>query len=310
MNLQKQSTLKDSKQDLPQPSYTADELQTKATIAETIEIKFFACETRIRELLSSLVEPAISKSRISYDTSLFIQQEFQKMSTRIEKLELVTKKLTGLQKRVEETNKHVGVVESNINLTEIRLKDLIQQANYKIDSTLSHIHHQRDDNMKVHAKLDAFNINISKCYEDIFEFKDNMADLLTSFKIEILVNQEKILKDLLTLQEHKKSSVHDIGKTRDLIDSFDLKLEQYKNELTSKMEAFNPLEFNLMEKDYFFSEQEKTYLHIRSKCQELAAKIRNLEKYVDVVESMNDQKSEYNYKDIQSQYPIQDQSLR
>ncbi len=54
--------------------------------------------------------------------------------------------------------------------------------------------------MKVQNKLETVNINISKCYEDLLEFKDNMKDLLTSFKIEMLVNQEKILKDLLALQ--------------------------------------------------------------------------------------------------------------
>ena len=45
-----------------------------------------------------------------------------------------------------------------------------------------------------------------------------------------------------------------MNKTRDLIDSFDLKLEQYRLELTSKMESFNPLEYNLMEKDYYKQE--------------------------------------------------------
>ena len=179
----------------------------------------------MRELLSSLVEPAINKSKIAYDNAMFIQQEFQKLVMRTEKLELVTKKMATLTKRIDDANKHIGTLETNINLCEIRLKDMIEQANFKIDTTLSHIHHQRDDNMKVHQKLDAFNINISKCYEDIFAFKDNMSDLLTSFKIEIVVNQEKILKDLMTLKEHKKSNLFDIEKTRDLIDNFDLKLE-------------------------------------------------------------------------------------
>ena len=47
--------------------------------------------------------------------------------------------------------------------------------------------------------MNTYNINISKCYEDILEFKDHVSELLTSFKIEILVNQENILKDILEL---------------------------------------------------------------------------------------------------------------
>ena len=48
--------------------------------------------------------------------------------------------------------------------------------------------YQRDDTSKLTNKVETFNINLSKCYEDLLEFKDNMYDLLTSFKIEFAVN--------------------------------------------------------------------------------------------------------------------------
>ena len=36
-----------------------DDFATKATIAEVIELKFFQCETRLRELISTITDPAV-----------------------------------------------------------------------------------------------------------------------------------------------------------------------------------------------------------------------------------------------------------
>ena len=40
-------------------------------------------------------------------------------------------------------------------------------------------------------------------------------------------------------------------------DQFDLRLEQYRNELKLKMDNFNPLDFDIMNKEYFFIERDK-----------------------------------------------------
>ena len=47
-----------------------DELHTNSTIAEIIELKFFECETWLRELLSKLVEPAINKAKFAHENTL------------------------------------------------------------------------------------------------------------------------------------------------------------------------------------------------------------------------------------------------
>ncbi|CDW80189.1 UNKNOWN [Stylonychia lemnae] len=224
--------------------YAAEEFQTKATISETIELKFFQ--------------------------------------------QLNAKKFSGLSKKLEESNRHLSQIESNVNLTDIKLSNQIEQLSFKMDQTLSHINTFKDESQKIQQKIETFNINISKCYEDILEFKDHMGDLITSFKIEVYVNQETILKDLLNLQEQKKTNSFDVEKNRQLLEKFDLKLEQYKSELTNKMESFNPLDFNLMEKDFFNQEMQKTYNFIRERCQDLASQVRHLEKFVNVVESMQD----------------------
>ena len=49
-----------------------DDFATKATIAEVIELKFFQCETRLRELISTITDPAVQRSRQSFDNSLFV----------------------------------------------------------------------------------------------------------------------------------------------------------------------------------------------------------------------------------------------
>ena len=67
-----------------------------------------------------------------------------------------------------------------------------------------------------------------------------MSDLLTTFKIEILVNQEKMSKDLHELQEFKKDNGFAVNKNKELIDSFDYKLEKYRLSLQEKMDQFDP----------------------------------------------------------------------
>lgn len=46
----------------------------------------------------------------------------------------------------------------------------------------------REEHMRLANRVEAISFNISKCYEDVLEFKDHVGDLLTTFKIEFLVN--------------------------------------------------------------------------------------------------------------------------
>jgi hypothetical protein len=49
-------------------------------------------------------------------------------------------------------------------------------------------------------RVEVVEINVSKCYNDVFEAKESLGELLTSFKIEIMVNQEKIFKEINILE--------------------------------------------------------------------------------------------------------------
>ena len=97
------------------------------------------------------------------------------------------------------------------------------------------------------------------------------------------------MKDILALQQHKKVNEFDIEKTKNALDSFDLKIEQYKKSLNNKMDNFNPLEFDLLEKESFKYEKEEIYSMIKLRCEELQKKVRNLEKYAFFVKSINDE---------------------
>lgn len=68
------------------------------------------------------------------------------------------------------------------------------------------------------------------------------------------------------MEQHKKQNVFDVEKNKVILEEFDLKLEQYKRALNDKMEAFDPLQFNLMEKDYFFTERDNLYKMLRQRC--------------------------------------------
>ena len=55
-----------------------------------------------------------------------------------------------------------------------------------------------------------------------------------------------------------------------------------------KMETFNPLDFNLLERDFFETEKNHIYQMVRMRCRDLEGKVRNFEKYLGYLESMND----------------------
>lgn len=79
-------------------------------------------------------------------------------------------------------------------------------TNNRIDYIVSAMNTQKEDHQRLVNKVETFNINIGKCYDDLLEFKDNMSDLLMTFKIEMLVNQEKLAKDLQQLAEFRKTN--------------------------------------------------------------------------------------------------------
>ena len=56
-----------------------------------------------------------------------------------------------------------------------------------------------------------------------------------------------------------------------------------------KMDNFNPLEFNLMEKDAFQIEKNQIFDVIRVRVQEMASKIRNLEKYASQINELKEE---------------------
>ena len=55
-----------------------------------------------------------------------------------------------------------------------------------------------------------------------------------------------------------------------------------------KMENFDPLQYNLMGKDFFESEKSQIYQMFILQCQKIDSKLRSLEKFQGFMESMNE----------------------
>ncbi len=58
---------------------------------------------------------------------------------------------------------------------------------------------------------------ISKCYEDLAHFKDLSAEMITTFKYEIIFEQEKLLRNIGELQRDRLESSFKVEKTNELL---------------------------------------------------------------------------------------------
>lgn len=65
-------------------------------------------------------------------------------------------------------------------------------------------------------------------------------------------------------------------------------MEIYKKTLEDKMENFNPLEFNLIDKDFFNMEKEKMQTFVNMQLKELMQKLKYLEKQTNFVIEINE----------------------
>ena len=65
-------------------------------------------------------------------------------------------------------------------------------------------------------------------------------------------------------------------------------MEIYKKTLEDKMENFNPLEFNLIDKDFFNMEKEKMQTFANMQLKELMQKLKYLEKQTNFVIEINE----------------------
>lgn len=65
-------------------------------------------------------------------------------------------------------------------------------------------------------------------------------------------------------------------------------MEIYKKTLEDKMENFNPLEFNLIDKEFFNMEKEKMQTFVNMQLKELMQKLKYLEKQTNFVIEINE----------------------
>ena len=60
--------------------------------------------------------------------------------------------------------------------------------------------------MKMTNKIETLHINVSKCYQDLYNFKDTIIELLTTFKIEVLLKQDELFRDLKTIKNNSQNN--------------------------------------------------------------------------------------------------------
>ncbi len=129
---------------------------------------------------------------------------------------------------------------------------------------------------------------LGKQYEDMLQFKDLTTELITNFKFEIVFDQQKMVQNMDELRNAKNYTNFQFDKTQDTLGKFDLKLEEYRQQMAFKMANFDPMQFNLLEKDFFEKEKTQIQTMIRQRCMEIENKLRNLENVVGFFDVMSE----------------------
>lgn len=68
------------------------------------------------------------------------------------------------------------------------------------------------------------------------------------------------------VRDEKDGAQRETNRTRETLMGFDLKLEEYRRELAARMENFDPMEYNLIEKDWFEGEKREMLTVMKDKC--------------------------------------------
>lgn len=188
--------------------------------------------------------------------------------------------MLAIQKRIEETSKTHAELAQKITEVFEMTQDLNKQQRNRVDSVNVELSQQAEEVARCQARVDQFMPSLNKCYEDIIHFKDMAIELIQNFKYELLIEQDKILRNIEAVQREKVDAVFKIDKTNEVLQVFDTKLEEYRQSLAMKMEAFDPLQYNLMERNFFEEEKVNIYRAVRGRCRDIEAKVRHLEKYI------------------------------
>ena len=76
---------------------------------------------------------------------------------------------------------------------------------------------------------------LGRQYEDMLKFKDQATELITNFKFEIVFQVQDLVQSLDDLKASKNFTNFQFDKTQEVLAKFDLKLEEYRQQMTFKM---------------------------------------------------------------------------
>lgn len=150
------------------------------------------------------------------------------MHNKIDKNEVVKQKFASHSKSIESLHNKMYILETQLKETQKIANESRNENMKKLDQLLDSVNGCQSEVARCLSKTEIYSMNVSKCYQDLIDFKEHITDLLLSFKIEIMVQYETTLKELLVIQNTKETVNLDINKTKESLFAFDLKLEEYR----------------------------------------------------------------------------------
>lgn len=261
---------------------------TQATLNEYIDQKFFVCETRLREHLTSLITPYVKQCKDNVTSNRILTEEHLRMQRAMEQVDTHSKLIQLITKRQEDLAKSIEAVTVSVSEVFDKANVLVSKQKTRIDSINGEMGQIRQEVGKSQEDLKVLMGSLGKQYEDMLQFKDQTTELITNFKFEILFDQQKLLQSLEDLRSAKNYTNYQFDKTQDIIAKFDLKLEEYRQQMTFKMQNFDPLQFNLVERDIFEKEKTNIQSMIRQRCREIETKLRHVENVLGFLDAMSE----------------------
>ena len=157
-----------------------------ASVAELIELKFFTCETKMRDHLMNLFIPYLKKQQEITDCHSKLIEGKKRVEMKLDQVDFHNKIITVIQKRLDEQTATQQEIGKKINEVFEMTQELLRQQRNRIDSISVEFSQQSQDVTRMSSRIDSFTGALNKCYEDMLHFKDLSSELIQNFKYDIM----------------------------------------------------------------------------------------------------------------------------
>jgi division protein CdvB (Snf7/Vps24/ESCRT-III family) len=112
---------------------------TQATLYELIDQKFFLCETRLREHLTTLITPYVKQTKDNATSNRILMEEHYRTQKTMEQVDLHSKLLQHVSKRQEELAKSIETVNVSVGEVLDKAHVLVSKQKARIDTVIEEI---------------------------------------------------------------------------------------------------------------------------------------------------------------------------